>query len=83
MLPHLFEKFTVAHDTTASKYGDTGLGLSLSLALCKLMGGDISVQSTVGEGSCFTVILPAAPAVSRRKRREPSSAKKSAKRVAA
>jgi signal transduction histidine kinase len=84
MLPHLFEKFTVAHDTTASKYGDTGLGLALSLALCKLMGGDISVQSTVGQGSCFTVTLPAAPATVRRKRREPTaSAAKPARRAAA
>ncbi|MDE2487308.1 MAG: HAMP domain-containing histidine kinase [Alphaproteobacteria bacterium] len=83
MLPHLFEKFTVAHDTTASKYGDTGLGLALSLALCKLMGGDISVQSTVGEGSCFTVTLPAAPAGARRKARETAPAAPARKRAAA
>jgi signal transduction histidine kinase len=70
LLPHLFEKFTVAHDTTASKYGDTGLGLALSLALCRLMGGDISVQSTVGQGSTFTVTLPAGPVASRKKRRD-------------
>jgi signal transduction histidine kinase len=73
LLPHLFEKFTVAHDTTASKYGDTGLGLALSLALCRLLGGEISVQSTVGEGSCFTVTLPTAPAAARKKRRDESS----------
>ncbi|THD81321.1 MAG: hypothetical protein E7812_04795 [Phenylobacterium sp.] len=88
LLPHLFEKFTVAHDTTASKYGDTGLGLALSLALCRLMGGDISVQSTHGEGSCFTVCLPTAPATARKKRREtadttPSMAPARAKRAAA
>jgi signal transduction histidine kinase len=84
MLPHLFEKFTVGHDTTASKYGDTGLGLALSLALCKLMGGDIAVQSTVGQGSCFTVTLPAAPAASRRKRADADApAAKPGRRAAA
>ncbi|MDB5450133.1 MAG: sensor histidine kinase [Phenylobacterium sp.] len=68
MLPQLFEKFTVAHDASASKYGDTGLGLALSRALTDLMGGEISAQSKVGEGSCFTITLPVAPAA-RRKRR--------------
>jgi len=84
LLPHLFEKFTVAHDTTASKYGDTGLGLALSLALCRLMGGDIAVQSEVGQGSTFTVSLPAGPAASRKKRRDDSqSTETRAKRAAA
>jgi signal transduction histidine kinase len=69
MLPHLFEKFTVAHDATASKYGDTGLGLALSLALLQLMDGDIVAESKLGEGSCFTVTLPVSAA--RRKRRKP------------
>ncbi|MET0274504.1 MAG: HAMP domain-containing sensor histidine kinase [Phenylobacterium sp.] len=68
MLPQLFEKFTVAHDASASKYGDTGLGLALSLALCKLMGGDIAADSKLGEGSTFTITLPAAPG-GRRKRK--------------
>jgi signal transduction histidine kinase len=58
MLPQLFESFTVAHDSSASKYGDTGLGLALSLALCRLMGGDIRAKSKVGAGSTFTVTLP-------------------------
>ncbi|HEY8572960.1 HAMP domain-containing sensor histidine kinase [Phenylobacterium sp.] len=68
MLPQLFEKFTVARDASASKYGDTGLGLALSLALCELMGGGISAESTLGQGSTFTVTLPAAPAAKRKRR---------------
>jgi signal transduction histidine kinase len=60
MLPKLFEKFTVAHDSSASKYGDAGLGLSLSRSLCRLMGGEISVRSELGRGSCFKLRLPAA-----------------------
>jgi signal transduction histidine kinase len=68
MLPNLFEKFTVARDATASKYGDTGLGLSLSLALCNLMGGTITADSELGKGSTFTVTLPVAPAAKRKRR---------------
>ena len=61
LLPNIFEKFTVAHDSSSSKYGGTGLGLALSLALCRRMGGDITAESALGRGSCFTVRLPAAP----------------------
>ncbi|HEY8614805.1 HAMP domain-containing sensor histidine kinase [Phenylobacterium sp.] len=68
MLPNLFEKFTVARDASASKYGDTGLGLALSLALCNLMGGAITAASELGKGSTFTLTLPAAPAAKRKRR---------------
>jgi signal transduction histidine kinase len=61
MIPSLFEKFSVADDTSTSKYGGTGLGLTLSLKLCRLMGGDVSAESQVGIGSCFTVRLPVSP----------------------
>ena len=58
ILPSLFEKFSVAEDASTSKYGGTGLGLALSLKLSRLMGGDLTVESEVGVGSCFTVTLP-------------------------
>jgi signal transduction histidine kinase len=57
-MPNLFEKFTVADDSSTSKYGGTGLGLALSQRLCKLMGGEVSVESEFGKGSCFTIRMP-------------------------
>ena len=60
VLPSLFEKFSVADDSSSSKYGGTGLGLALSQKLCRLMGGDVTVESELGVGSCFTIRLPTA-----------------------
>jgi signal transduction histidine kinase len=57
-IANLFEKFTVADDSSTSKYGGTGLGLALSQRLCKLMGGEIAVESEVDRGSCFTIRMP-------------------------
>jgi signal transduction histidine kinase len=54
----LFQEFSQASSTTASKYGGTGLGLAISRRFCQMMGGDITVASEPGRGSTFTIRLP-------------------------
>ena len=55
----LFQPFTQADASTTRKFGGTGLGLSLTRRFCQMMSGDVTVHSVDGEGSVFTIKLPA------------------------
>ncbi|MGH7073034.1 MAG: ATP-binding response regulator [Stellaceae bacterium] len=59
-VPNLFQNFGETKGATTSKYGGTRLGLALCQRLCRLMGGDVTVESEAGNGARFVIDVPAA-----------------------
>jgi two-component system, sensor histidine kinase and response regulator len=58
-LDKLFHPFTQVDSTVNRKFSGSGLGLAISLRLCEMMGGSIMVESKAGQGSAFTIRMPA------------------------
>lgn len=57
-LKNVFEEFAQAETSTSKDYGGTGLGLPICKKITELMGGKIEVQSKIGEGTTFSIIIP-------------------------
>jgi PAS domain S-box-containing protein len=55
----LFQRFSQADSSTTRRFGGTGLGLSLTKAFADMLGGEVDVASVEGEGSAFTLLIPA------------------------
>lgn len=60
-LNEIFEPFRQADSSTTRQFGGTGLGLTISRSMVRQLGGTLSVESSLGEGSIFSIRLPAAP----------------------
>lgn len=58
----IFDRFTQAHDSLAQQHSGAGLGLAISQKLIQVMGGEIKVESKLGQGSIFSCIIPLPPA---------------------
>ena len=67
-LPHIFDKFFQADNQAQAATKGTGLGLAIAKEIVEAHGGDITTESTLGEGTTFTVTLPVDPKHPRRQR---------------
>ncbi len=76
-IEQIFKEFAQADDSTTRNYGGTGLGLAISQRFSQLLGGNLSVHSKLGEGSTFTIRIPATLPES--KLQQPSADKPAAK----
>jgi PAS domain S-box-containing protein len=58
-LGRLFQAFAQAEASTSRDYGGTGLGLAITRHFCRMLGGDVTAESTPDEGSTFAIVVPA------------------------
>jgi len=80
----IFEAFSQAESSTTRQFGGTGLGLSISTRLVEMLGGELKLESELGQGSCFAFSVPAkliqaAPSVAQKSEKKITLAKLSGK----